>query len=217
MGFQFTVLSSFSILIAGIISLIRFKKINKSYYPFIITIILACINEILSDYLIKTGKSNSINGNVYVCIESLLILFQFRNWGSFNNRKYLFWYLFYLFIGVWIAENFFISKIIYINSYFRITYSFILVLLGINQINEIIIRDRKNIIINPVFLICIAIVFYFTYKVLLEVFWLYGVNKSDNFRTSVYEIHAWINLFSNLIYALAVIWMPKKQRFLLPS
>src|SRR6185369_651139 len=171
MGFQFTVLASQSIWIACVIILFRFKRINSSYYPFIFLVILACLNEALSHYLITSGKSNSVNNNIYVLLESLLLLVQFKNWGSFINKRILFWTIGIIFISVWVIENFIISKIAYTNSYFRITYSFILVLLAVNEINEIIVRDRKNILVNPIFLICSAIVLYFTYKILLELFW----------------------------------------------
>ena len=212
-------ISGFSISISVIISWIRLNKINQVFYPLLICLNIGLLNEFFGLFLTNSGFpiSISINNNVYVLLESLLILWQFKNWGSFHNRKYLFWIFVFFFMGIWITENFIIGKITYTNSYFRVSYSFILVLLAINQINEIIVRDRENILLNPVFLICTGVIIYFTYKVLVEIFWIYGLPKSDEFRGNIYLIHDWINLFSNLIYAFAVLWMQKRQRFLLPS
>ena len=217
MTIHFSDISGLSIIAAISISLFRIEKISSSFYPFIFCIFLGLTNEVLSYFFLKAGMNISVNNNMYVFLESVLILWQFKNWGSFINRKHLFWFIACLFVGIWVAENFIISKINYTNSYFRVSYSFILVLLAINQINEIIVRDRKNILINPIFLICTGIVIYFTYKSLVEIFWIYGLPKSDEFRGNIYLIHDWINLFSNLIYAFAVLWMQKRQRFLLPS
>jgi hypothetical protein len=178
---------------------------------------LALLNEIISVLILNTGHVVSTNNNIYVLLESILFLLQFKNWGSFVSKKYLFWLIFITLVGIWITENFIIGKISQTYPYFRIVYSFTFVLLAIGQINKIIIRDRRNILINPIFLICIGIIFYYTYKVLIETFWAYGLTKSRDFIKHVYIIHAWINLFSNLIYAFAVLWMQKRQRFLLPS
>lgn len=84
------------------------------------------------------------------------------------------------------------------------------------MINRIIITERKSLIRNPVFIICLAFIIYFTYKVLLEIFWLYGLNSSREFRVEVYNIFKYINLFANLIYALAILWIPRKREYMLP-
>jgi len=228
MNISFHYISEFSIVIGIVISCFLFKRINAVYFPFLLCLAIGFLNEILSVYLHKTIHNTAANNNIYVLIESILLLLLFKNWGSFSKRQYLFWVIASLFLLTWVIEIFFIRPIygyvkIGINeiaSYFRIFYSFVLVLLAINHINALIIRDRKNILINPVFLICTAIVFYFTYKILIESFYAYGLTTNSanlDFAKNVYRIHDWINLFSNLIYAFAILWMQKKQRFLLPS
>jgi hypothetical protein len=228
MGVVFHYITEFSILVAVIISLIRIYKINSIYYPFIVCLIIGTLNEILSVTLNKIGYRSTANNNIYVLVESILFLLLFKNWESFNKKKYLFWVFAGLFIVTWVVEIFFIRPIypyashgiFEIASYFRILYSSVLVLLAINLINQIITRDRKNILLNPIFLICSAIVFYFTYKILIEAFYTYGLTSSKEnleFAKNVYRIHDWINLFSNLVYAFAILWIQKRQRFLLPS
>ncbi len=48
-------------------------------------------------------------------------------------------------------------------------------------------------------------------------FWLYGLRFSKEFLMNVTTILIYINLFTNLVFALAVLWMPAKHRFSLPS
>ena len=103
----------------------------------------------------------------------------------------------------------------YRKFYYLILYSFILVLFSIHTINGILIRERKNILKNPIFLICTAFVIYFTFRVLVYTSWMYGLSMSNEFNIKVNFILESMNLFANLIYALAILWMPTKHRFTL--
>lgn len=217
MNYTLVIVFSFSIVIGSLIGLIRFKKIDSTFYPFIFCLWIGLLNELISFLRTQNGHTTAINNNIYVLIESLLITWQFKNWGLLHRPRFLFQILFVLFISSWTFENFFVFKITYIGSYFRVLYSFVIVLMSVNGINDLIIRDKKDILRNPVFLICIGFIFYYTYKVLVETFWIYGLNYSRGFRNNVYFILTYVNLFANLIYALAVLWMPMKQRFTLPS
>jgi hypothetical protein len=207
---------SFSIAIAAIIGWIRYKKINPSYYPFIYCLWIGFLNELISYTVTKAGYSTAINNNIYVLIESLIVTWQFKRWGLFQRHKSLHIILLILFCVLWFVENFYISKITHIRSEFRIVYSFTIVLMSISQLNAILIREKKTILKNPIALICLGFILFYTYKVLVESFWVYGLNNSKDFRNNVYLILAYINLIANLIYALAVLWMPTKHRFSLP-
>ena len=207
---------SFSIVLAAIIGWIRFKKINPTYYPFVICIWIGLFNEIISYIVIKAGHSNAINSNIYVLIESILFTLQFKRWGLFQYNKWLFPSLIVLFIITWLAQNFYISRITFFSSEFRILYSFALVLMSISQLNKILSREKKSLLKNSIFLICIGFILYYTYKIIVEAFWVYGLNNSRDFRNNVYLIMAYINLISNLIYAMAILWTPAKHRFSLP-
>lgn len=207
---------SFSVFISGIIGLIRFKGISVTFYPFIFCIWIACINEVLSFILITNGFSNYINSNFYVLIEGCLITWLFKNLRLFGKAEFLFYVIIASFIAAWILETFIFGKITGMSSYFRIVYSFAIVLMSITTINKLIVSTRKNIINNATFLLCIGFIIYFTYKVLVQAFWMYGLNSNHDFLVRVYYILIFINLFTNLIYALAVLWMPKRLGFILP-
>lgn len=216
MNYTLIVIFSFSIFIAVIISIVRFRFISRSFYPFVYCLWIGLINEGISYFITLSGHTNAVNNNIYILIESILIVWQFKRWGLFRRRRYLFGLIIFLFIGVWLIENFIVSHITLIGSYFRVTYSFIIVLLSIHLINELIVKERGNLLKNAIFLFCVTFVIYYTYKVFVEIFWLYGLNSSKNFRIRVYDILAYINLLSNLIYALAILWIPKRQKFTLP-
>src|SRR5216110_770679 len=105
MNFTLAVIFSFSIFVAAIIGLIRFKRISPVYYPFLYCVWLGTVNEILSYILIRMGYSTAINISIYVLVESLLFTWQFKNWGLFRRSKILFPILIASLILFWSAEN----------------------------------------------------------------------------------------------------------------
>jgi len=215
MNFTQAVIFSSSILIAGIIGIIRYSQIRSIYRPFIYLIWIGCANEIISYFLIINHQNNIINGIVYDLFESILLLWFFKNLGVFNKKIGQFYFFIGIFIGIWVMETFFSKEFgRSYNNYFSVAYSFSIVILSINAINSLLFKER-DIIKNPAFLICIGILVFFTYKVVIEMFWIYGLRESRTFRMNVYIILVYINLLCNLIYAIAILWMRKKQTFTL--
>ena len=89
--------------------------------------------------------------------------------------------------------------------------------MAINVTNSLIITEQRSLIKNPIFLLCISFIFFFTYTILVEIFWKYGLTKRSTFGFNVYIILEYVNLITNLVYALAILWMPRKQKFILRS
>lgn len=217
MDFNLVVILSLSIIVPAVIGLIRFAKINKAFYPFIFCIWLGTINEIISVIIVFNHHSNAVNGNIYLLVESLLFVWQFERWKLFNNNNVWFKVIVASLLLLWLSENIFISDIYHFNSYFRIYYSTLLTFMGISEINRLIVTERKSIVKNPTFLICVAFIIYYTMSLLAEVFWIYGINLNKTFKTKVYHISVITNFISIILYTLAILWMPIKQRFTLPS
>ncbi|HWJ26796.1 MAG TPA: hypothetical protein VNS32_09650 [Flavisolibacter sp.] len=215
--FQLVDISSYSIIIAGLIAIVRFKNINKVYYPFLICLWIGCLNEFLSGVIIKFGYTTIANGNIYVLCESLLLLWYFSNSGLFYKSRLTLPILVGLFLAIWASENFMYHTLLKYDNYFRISYSFILVILSINAINKIIVSNRKNILLNADFLLCMGFIIYFAYKVLVQAFAIYGYKSTSmSFLIAIYDLMLYINLCINLVYALAVLWMPKRLAYIYP-
>jgi len=213
MSYTLVIIFSFSITIAAIIGWIRFKDINPAYYPFLYLVWIGLVNEIIGYIITHRGYSNAVNNNTYVLIEAVLITWQFKKWELFERAKSLFVILLYSYILFWGIECFVFHRLFLIASYFRLYYSFVIVLMSINMINGQLMTESRNIFRNPIFLICIAFLIYYIYKVIVGIFRLYGLSGSESFKHHLDLFMPYINLFANLIFALAVLWMPKKHRF----
>lgn len=215
MNYLLAELFSYSVGIGALIGLIRIRKIDRAFLPFIVLLWSGLLNEIITTVLINRYGSNAINSNIYVLVESLLITWLFYRLNLFAGHRWFYFAVLLFFGATWLTDNFILSSITRFNSYFRIAYSFSVVLMSIHLLNRQLAISKMGLLKNSVFLICMGFIIFFTYKALVEIFWVYGLNASKSFRVEVYRIMAWINLFVNLIYAIAVLWIPVKRRFTL--
>lgn len=207
---------SFSILIPAIIGALKIKKIDPLIYPFIFYIWIATLNEILSAILTSLKINTAVNNNIYVLTEALLIGWQFKNWGLFAFFKWAFRLYVLLLVAVWLLETSFLSELNLIHSGFIITGSFLVVLMSIHMNNKMIYHHKGRLLKSPVFFIGTGFIFYFTFKIFIEAFLLYGLAAGPGFYKSLFIILAWINLFTNLLFAYAILCIPKKIYYIKP-
>jgi hypothetical protein len=205
---------NYSILIPAVIGVFRFKSITRDYHPFLFIIWLGVINETLSLIFIFTIGSNTFNSNVFVLFEYLLIVYQFYKWNDQATRTYAI--LAFLGLGVWITDNVVINIITHNNSLFRVFYSFIVVFFSIDQINKVIIYERGSLLKNPMFIICITFLLYYGFKAFVESYNMFHLPLSRSLLRDLWIILYFVNGFANLLYALAVLWIPTKVKFILP-
>ena len=208
------VLFSSSILLPAIIAGIKFRNTERSLYPFIFFIWLGVLNEIISYVISTKGGSTAFNNNLYILAEALLILWQFKEWDFFQNFKNGFIILFVALIIIWFFDHSNKEHFSSINLNFRLFYSLMIVLMSIQINNRLIFTFSGNLLKSPVFLVCNAFTIYFTYKILVEVFWIYGLNATKSFRIDVYIILTWINALTNILYSIAMVCIPKKPRYI---
>lgn len=216
MNVTLNALFSFSVSIAAVIGWVRFKNIHPTYYPFLLFIWIGFINEIISFLVIQNGHSNNLNNNLFCLLQAVLLTFQFKQWRLFEPSNLFYYIISISFCLLWLLESFVFGSAHRFNSYFMIIHSFVIVLMSISTNNKIMVHESRNILKNSVFIICSSFIIYFTYAVLVEAFWLYGIYSSTEFQKLIIRILTYINLFTNLLYALAILWMPRKKIFTLP-
>lgn len=205
------IVSMFSIFIPGIIGIIRRKHYDRIFIPFLLFIWLGCINELLSAVLMAQDGHTTANNNIYVLLASLLIVLFFQRVQLFKKWPAFPWILMSIWILAWLAETFLLRTIHKISSYFRILFSLGTVLMSISYIN-ILLFQSSNILKEGIFWICTGFIIHFTLKVLVEIFWMYGI-KNQEFQLNVFNILLIANIITNLTYALAVLWNNRKTPY----
>ncbi|MBC7903838.1 MAG: hypothetical protein H7Y27_10460 [Gemmatimonadaceae bacterium] len=204
-----------SIVIAATIGLIRFRKIEKTYRPFLIYVFVSVLNELGSFYLAPHKESAMIDLNLFTLFEYCILLLQFHSWKLFHGYKQLFYALLAGFVILWVTENLVISDIRRYNYAYILVHSFVMVLLGINMINRIAVNDYGPLYRNARFIICIGLIIFFIYNIIVNTLFLNAASKPLAIR--FFNIRVYVNTFSNLLYAIAVYFMPvavKKISFL---
>lgn len=204
---------AFTILIAGVIAMIRYRKIDPVFLPFILCIWIASITEIVCDIIIYTYGNDGVFINIYTLLEAVLLTWQFRRWGLLKRPSWLFPALLAMLCAWWIVESSVWGTFDAEINYFQLGSSLLIAVLGLVQLNRLLQEENRTLLKNPVFLISFAFVIYFTLNVIVGLFWLYSLHLSLAFQTAFVNIITSVNCVCNLIYALAVLWMPSKQRF----
>ena len=215
MNYYLAVISGYSLFIPGVISIFRMHSVMPAYYPFILFIVTGCLNETLSSILVANGHFTTVNNNIYVLLESLILVFFLQKTKRPEASLSLCVPLMVTCILFWTLETFLLKSIYITSSYFRIYYSFLVVLLSISNINKIVVTETDHLLNNPLFLICICFITYYTLKVIIEAFLLYGIKYSDLVLSNIYNILIYVNLLINLIYTIVLLWIPRKQFSLL--
>lgn len=202
---------SLTILLPLITGIIRFRSLPKSYYPIIILLGVGVLNELIS-YTFFYKTSNAVPSNLYCLAEALLYCVQFRLWGHTLNIR---WYYYSLMSGivlVWLIENIVLKNIFVFSPVYLIFYSLILILLAVNELNWLIINERRNILKNAIFLFCTGIILFFSYKALMEIFYFYAPDNTA--KKHIFGIESYINICINFLYTAAILCIPRKVNFI---
>jgi hypothetical protein len=208
---------SLSIGFAVIIGIVRFRRIDSSYYPFIYNIIVALLVEILNRILTVRGHPSAfmLVLNIFSYIDFFLFLWLFHNWGLFNRKKSTFIAIAGTFFIIWLLNNILVTGFIKHNLYFFILYAFALIFFSVNTFNKAVVHERSSIFRNPKFWICLGIIIFYSFFIVTVStgLSLFMHNVSVEFRRGLQAISVFSNLLVNLLYAVAVLWIPRKKNF----
>ena len=214
-----------TVLLSGILSLlavlpaiagaIRLPRISSEFDPFIVCIWFYGFNGGISWMVQHVGYYNIFHYNIWFLADAYCLLWAFKKWNLFASKK-LYYSIAVFFGACWLVETVYFSNLTGdYNSYFRIIYTFTVILMSISMINALLLKATINPLKNPIFLICCTLILLNTISLISEAFFAYNLVFSDQFRTYVDHINTFINALCSLIFALIILWLPRKQAFTL--
>src|SRR5215216_5669948 len=214
MNYYLSVAFSLLIIIPAITGWVRFKNINPAFLPFLIFIWSGTVNEVYSAIIVTFFRYyNIVNYNIFLLLESIIILWQFKRWNLFKKDQ-AYYIILVLFTAGWLAETLFITRLKSdFNAYYHIFFSAIIVLLSISMLNHILVKERRNLLTNSIFIICCGFIIMFTYALITESLEVYRAQMGKAFTINLHNLFVIINFIGNLIYTFAIVQMPKKQAF----
>jgi hypothetical protein len=198
-----------------VIGLVRYRRLGKMYRPFLLMLVLAVLNQLVSYIFLKTMHLNSVPNNVYGLLEWILVAWQFHVWGLLRQRKLVFYLLVVLVSLIWVVEDLVLGGIKDYPPYFQVFDAFVIVLMSVGKINFMITHDDRNLSGNPVFLICIGFIILFIYEIVLE--WAYQMSLQGATETTNRIIigFSYVDVLVNIIFAVALWKIPRPQKFTL--
>ncbi|MEO6129987.1 MAG: hypothetical protein ABIP30_16680 [Ferruginibacter sp.] len=218
MSFNLMILLSCSILLPAVAALARCMRVDTIYLPVMACIFFGALNDAFSVYLVIHQVSNAINNNIYILLEATLLLWQFSNWGLFGRFRTGAAIVAVVIFAGWLYDYHNVEGIKTFHSFFRIGYGLLLVLASLLMIHELVSGYYGRLIKNAVFIFCSGFIIYFSFQVLTEIFMLYGLYQSEAFQQTIFYASTYSNAFVNLIYFIAILWIPRKPQYImLPS
>lgn len=203
-------LFSLTIIFPVAAGILRLRNSDASYRPFLIYIFISLLNELFVGlYLVSFSKDiKTLNWQIFNLFEWLILLIQFYYWGTFKKYKPLFYILLVVSLGGWTFENFVYSDIYAFNPVFLISYSFVLILFGINTINYTFAQHNQMLSKNGLFIICVGIVIFFIYTIVVFTFLAMDTRHDKQLIQSIFEIRVYINAITNMLYAAGIYFIP---------
>lgn len=208
---------SLSIVFAVIIGIVRFRKIDSSYYPFIYNCIVVLYVEVFNKILMDNGHQKSFVFllNSFSYVDFFLFTWLFHNWGLFNRKKTMFITIVSIFWVVWAVSNVIFTGFVKVNLYFFILYSFALIFFSVSTFNKMVVNERSSIYRNPKFWICLGIIIFYSFFIVFSAtgISLFKDTHSKEFRSGLQAINVYSNLLVNLLYAVAALCIPRKKNY----
>lgn len=207
-------LSDFFIVIATLIGLFLFNKINKTYIPFILFLLAGSIVE-LSSYANFDSNVRKTIIYTYTFVANQLMLTLFFSWDE-HKYKYkkilLVRVIFALLIMADILSFYFYNNI---TKWGTFLIFLALSVYGLNILNQhsIGFYARKSTISRALVIVPFVVFSIYFTTINIVMYFLYNASNQKLFM-SLYSLIWVINILSYISYSFALILAPKKERYL---
>lgn len=207
-------ISAFSIALAAILGIFRYRKVDRVFHPFIYLCWVAFATEIITRIYFYPRALTAYSANVYSIAEFSLILWLMWRWRVIGRTA--FWWINLILLLLWCTEFLLFDRFEAYASYFNIIYALVILLVSIKCLSWRLTAERGNLIRSPYLIICFSFIIYFSVATIVNAFWFYGYHGSLNFSKAVTYLHFFANSLCNINYAIAILCMPRKDPFILP-
>ncbi|MBV9988265.1 MAG: hypothetical protein JO301_11325 [Chitinophagaceae bacterium] len=204
-------ISAFSIALPGLAALWRIRQWKHPYFPLAVMLWIGLVNETISYLLIRNGRANTVNSNLYTLLEYLLFLWLFARLAAWAPKNLVVASL--SGILIWIIDNLLLHSLASYNPLTRVFSSIVIVALSIDEVNHVLFSHpagRRN---RARLLFCCCFFAFFSYQAFISVFDLFPMGVSAEFYKRLYLIMAIFNFIVNLIYTGLILWTLNRSAY----
>lgn len=202
------------LLIALLIGLLKFSKLDLSNKTFVLYITFCVFINFTSLIAIKLFQNNILIVNACILLDFFILNFLFKTWNLYSKNPKLYLVVNTLITAFFITESILNHDLFVLNSYSRGFRSFVLVILSIQQINNSLFKETGIILLKPQFLVCIGLIITHTFTCFISLFLSLKIEASQDFYYSLYYINISTSILSNLLFTFAIFRMPEQKKFL---
>jgi len=201
-------------LLPAIAGLFRFRKVDPLFFPFLLLLWLGAATEVGSLVLVYQQQSNLTVYNCFLLAEYWLLLWQFQRWGLFRGQTKMPLLLAGLGGLWWMAESFLLDNLSQVDSYFLIGASIVMVVFSIRTISNLLVFENYRLLHHGKFLICLGLLIYFAFSILMEAYLLFGLTLSQVFQVNISELSYYVNALVNVLFLYSVLCIPTRLQFM---
>jgi hypothetical protein len=212
--FYISVIAACSVIPALAASFFKQGYWNGKYMPLFILLWLGSLNDLVSYFFIRARSYSSINGNLFVLFEFLVVTWLFSRMDEKRSPRF-FLIAICFGVGIWIADNLFLHTLLDNNSLFRMCASFLIVYMCIDRITPHIIFDQQQPFRETELLLASGFLVYHAYKTFVEAFHVFPTLMGRDFYEKLWVILNITNIIANILFTIAIVWLRQKLEFIL--
>lgn len=193
------------------IGIIKIKEIPTELKYFVYLLCFYFFVELLGSLFLifRVGIYNTVLTNIFVLFDFIYLYLMLNYWNRKELSKIDLFIISILFFG-WIYENLISSSLMVTNSGFRIMYSIVILVKGIEHLSLLVSVTRRKLLLNSNFIIASTLILYYSFKAIYESIYYFLLNLNSNENKYVHIVLLGINLISYIFYTIAILCMKKK-------
>ena len=191
---------------------VQWKKADTRFQAFLILMITGFVVEAIA-FTGSTHGQRWILKLIYNCmllVELVLFMqFFYRIKTIGLTEKYV---LLAVAAMVWVPGMLLTDPLKKVNYYTAVIYAVLLLFYGVRLLSRQVLEINVPLIKNPLFLLAVPIIIYYSFFILSTGLMLLGLGN-NTYATTVASLQKIFNAVCNLMYATAILCLPKRHRF----
>lgn len=196
-----------------IYGMLVYLRITPSYRPMLVFVWTVFVFHVLTFFFQLNFPVAKIIRHLKPMLELGLIAWQAKRLRIFDKHPKFFRVLIILVIAFGYADYQQYDDLQARISWFSIASSFLITLIAIELLNRTMITGTAPIFRNTTFLFSVALIFYYTFCGLLEIFMLMGQFSGTSVLYKSYYFYIALGITTNIIYLSSFLCIPRKTNY----
>jgi hypothetical protein len=202
-----------TLLLVVIYGMLAWSHIAVAYRPMIVFILAIFVLQIIETFFQVDQSVKTTISQLEPLFELVLILWQAKRWRLFDRRPKVFWLILLLAAIAWVMERIWATEMPMGVSWFSAVSSFMIILVAIEILTRTMITSPSPVFRNPIFLFSVALIFYYTFSGLLDLFILVSRYSGEGIIYKGLYFYLALGIVTNIIYLQSFKCIPQKTNY----